>query len=631
MKKILIVEDDPGVLRLLEKKLSRIGYEVHSAALGESAISACQNTQIDLMLLDYRLPDMSSENIIETLLSLSSCPPFMIMTGFGDEAIAVDMMKLGAEDYLVKDSNFYNNIPAVLQKVMVNVENRNRLKDADQKIRQQASLLNIAQDAIIVINADESISFWNPASEKVFGFSEKEALGSPIRKLLLPNGEMKTFSLQWKELLEQDLWNGELTLNTKNGNIVTVSSKNTLVRDKYGEPDYILSINTDITEKKKLELHLERVRKMETVGRLAGGLAHDFNNALASIFGYAQLAQRATKDNPKAHKDLENVIHAAQKAKCLVEQILTFSRNNPVTYKNINPLHVLNETVELLQTSIDPKVSIEVHCIEQVPLINADATQMHQVFMNLILNASHAMREKGGIVHIDLSTTAKIAVNLETEMDKNAQRLRIRVSDTGCGMSDETRSQLFEPFYTTKAEGEGTGIGLAVVHTIISQHQGTINVNSEIGRGSVFEILLPTTKLTDQKIEVSELDLRQHTFLIVDDNEAVRDSTKSILQDHGLTVHEAADGLEALEILDEKEFSVVISDENMPGLKGSRLAQIVNNESHKIPFIIVTAYADEISDEKKDSAYIYEILKKPYNPEELLEIIKAAISKRVKQ
>jgi PAS domain S-box-containing protein len=628
MGRILIAEDDQGVLKLLEKRLLRLGYEAIGVSDGSSVVTLCKKEEYDLLLLDYRLPDMTSHDVIRNLEQMKIKVPFLIMTGFGDEAIAVDMMKLGAEDYLVKDSNFYNNLPNVLNRVMNTIVSRNRLKDADEKIREQASLLNIAHDAIMVIQADGRISFWNPACEKVFGYSQKEAIDSLVKDLLVPNVDLAEFKGIWNQLLTKGKWNGELSVKTRRGVSVIVSSKNTLVKGDGQNPKSILSINTDITDKKKLEDNLERVRKLETVGRLAGGLAHDFNNILASIFGYARLAQRGIDPESRASKDLDNVLTAANRAKSLVEQILTFSRNNPIHLKPVQVEEVIDEAIRLLKTSIPDNVKININIDSKLPPVLADMTQVHQVIMNLVINALHAMKATGGDLDVFLDIVP--SDNLPDDWSvgvRSGPYLRLRVRDQGCGMTPETKDQLFDPFYTTKAEGEGTGIGLAVVHTIVSKHGGRIYVESELQKGSTFDVYLPAIDKPVAAKKVLNSDLKGLRVLLVDDDLSVLDSTRQLLLSKGFDVVSVSSGMEALEILDEdSEFALILSDQNMPGMKGSQIAQIVNGDERKIPFIIMTGYAEEISSERRESANIVSLIKKPCSLELIEETIMEVLS-----
>jgi signal transduction histidine kinase len=393
---------------------------------------------------------------------------------------------------------------------------------------------------------------------------------------------------------------------------------------------YSLKTNQASVEKKDLQKRLFQAQKMESIGTLAGGIAHDFNNILTSIIGFAQLARdRAIKDSD-LEDDLSEIYTAGLRAKQLVSQILTFARKNE---KEINPLRVdslLKEVTKFIRSSIPTSIEIK-STIKSKALIMGNQTQVHQIFMNLFTNESQAMEIKGGgILEVSMED---ILVGMESLTKypnlEPGEYLKITVSDTGDGIPENIIESIFEPYFTTKKEGEGTGMGLAVVHGIVASYGGEILVSSELGKGTVFTLFLPTTKKTENH-EVSESeDLPKGTerILLVDDEQSIVKLSQRVLEKLGYQVTSRTSSIEALELFKSSpnEFDLVITDMTMPKMKGDKLAQSMMDIKPELPIILCTGYNQKLKLKHENSHHIRAILIKPISQADFAKNIRKVL------
>jgi signal transduction histidine kinase/ActR/RegA family two-component response regulator len=359
------------------------------------------------------------------------------------------------------------------------------------------------------------------------------------------------------------------------------------------------------TEQKtrKLEMQLRQVQKMEAIGTLAGGIAHDFNNILGAIIGYTELAGMDAADDPAQQKKLKEVLRAADRAKDLIKQILTFSRRTEPEFKPVQVKAIAQETLELIRASLPATIRIDSD-LQSDDVIQGDPTQIHQMLMNLCTNAGQAMEKKGGVLSIDLNN-----VEIDTTLAMAYPELipgpylKLIIKDTGEGIPPETMERIFEPFFTTKAQGEGTGMGLAVVHGIIQSHKGTISVQSKLGEGSVFSVFLPRIVHppdTAPVAEMTDLPRGSEHILFVDDEETLIDVGKAILESLGYTVTTTSSSEKALTFFkfNPDAFDLVITDMTMPQMTGDKLTEELLQIRPNLPIIICTGYNRRISEEK---------------------------------
>jgi PAS domain S-box-containing protein len=412
----------------------------------------------------------------------------------------------------------------------------------------------------------------------------------------------------------------------------------TPIRNKDGQISGVQAIMENISDKKKLESQLTQSQKMEAIGTLAGGIAHDFNNILSAIMGYTELAVLGVPEKLPAKQNLQEVLKASHRAKDLVRQILTFSRQGEQERKPALIFPIVKETLKLLRASLPSTIEIRQKIDSETGVIEANLTQIHQVVMNLCTNAAHAMKENGGVLEVSL-------VNVEMDIDTTAQHpdihpgpnLRLTVSDTGIGIAPDLVERIFDPYFTTKKVGEGTGLGLAVVHGIVKSHGGIIKVYSEQGKGSTFHVYFPRIdgfqEITEtQKVEL--LPMGDHErVLFIDDEQALVELGEKMLEHLGYEVTVRTSSIEALELFRNQpdRFDLIITDFTMPNMTGDKLAQEVMRLRPGLPVILCTGFSERISEMKAKALGIQEFVMKPFDLNDLARTIRRALDHKIKK
>lgn len=418
-------------------------------------------------------------------------------------------------------------------------------------------------------------------------------------------------------------------------NVVMVKSAN-----KSGTDQHHCLIR-DITERKQMEQalrekdhELQQAQKMETIGTLAGGIAHDFNNILSGIFGFTELALKTIPENKQLHTYLEQVLTAASRARDLVKQILTFSRNMEIERRPTDPQLLLKEVLNFLRATLPSSIEIKEHLVENISIINADPTQIYQVIINLCANAEFALRETGGVLEIWLE---KIEVGNELHAISPQLKLRcsylcLTIQDTGQGMSLDVQKRIFDPFFTTKAVGEGAGMGLSVVHGIIASHGGAITVHSQLGHGTTFKVYLPElgTEVISRIQEDVEIEMGEGNVLLVEDEESLAGLGKLMIEQLGYTVEVHTSSLNALESFKNspQKFDVVMSDQTMPTLTGEGLARKLLELRSDLPIILCTGYSHTMTQEKAKAMGIQAFLMKPLHMREVATTLQDVLRNR---
>jgi signal transduction histidine kinase/CheY-like chemotaxis protein len=391
-------------------------------------------------------------------------------------------------------------------------------------------------------------------------------------------------------------------------------------------------VNQDITERKRAERAIRQMQKMEALGTLAGGIAHDFNNILMPIVINTELAILDTPENSPISTYLRLVQEASNRGKDLIKQIITFSRQKEQVKAPMEIGPVLREALKFLRSSIPKNIEIREN-IEAAPsMILADPTQIHQVLMNICSNASYAMREKGGILDVSLTPVEVDADMVNRHLDlRPGPYLRLTVADTGQGMDKEIMEKVFDPFFTTKKPGEGTGMGLAVVHGIVKNHGGAITIYSEIGKGSTFNVFLPQiiSELRTEAPPSEPISRGKERILLIDDEEIQIRSVQPMLERLGYRVIAKTDAIEALDIFRSKpnEFDLVITDQTMPHMTGRELAEEILRIRPDIPIILCTGFSEVIHEEEAKAMGIREFIMKPSSLNEMAGKIRKSLGK----
>jgi len=498
-------------------------------------------------------------------------------------------------------------------------------KRGEERIQQQAALLDQAQDAILVRDLEQNILFWNKGAEKIYGWTAEEAVGKNVKELLYRESSVQ-FDEAARAVFRDGEWQGEIRQMRRDGAEIIVESRWTLVRDEKGQPNSILVINTDVTEKKRMESQFLRAQRMESIGTLAGGIAHDLNNVLSPILMAIDMLQLKTTDEA-SRKWLDVLRTNAERGGNMVRQVLSFARGVEGERVALQPKHLIKEIVKILRETLPKSIEINFQIPQDLWIISADATQIHQVLMNLCVNARDAMPEGGSI-----SITAE-----NVFVDENYARMHLEakpgrfvtigVSDTGPGMTAEVQSRIFEPFFTTKEMTKGTGLGLSTALTIVKSHGGFINVYSELHKGSQFTLYLPaldTPGAIDAAILQTDLPLGNgELVLVVDDEESIREITRGTLETFGYNVLTASDGTEALALYADKknDIAVVLTDMVMPFMDGPATIRALQRMNPKVRIIAASGLGAGQHAGEGALEGVSVFLNKPYTAEKLLKTL----------
>jgi len=496
----------------------------------------------------------------------------------------------------------------------------------EEQIREQAALLDKAQDAIAVHDLEGRIIYWNKSAERVYGWSAEEMLGKNADELLYKDVVASASETPLKVALDKGEWSGELKQKTKGGQHITVQSRWTLVRDNDGEPKSLLVINSDITEKKKLEAQVLRTQRMESIGTLAGGIAHDLNNIFSPILLSLRLLEKSIADE-QAKQLVRLVETSARRGSNLVKQVLTFARGFEGERTLMSVKHVVRELQDFATQSFPPNIELKTKYPKDLWNIYGDPTQIHQVLLNLCVNARDAMPNGGTLtVSVENITLDRNYAAMNPEA-KAGPYVLLKVKDTGTGIPPEVLDRIFEPFFTTKEVGKGTGIGLSTLHAIVKGHGGFVTVETEVGKGTEFSVYLPAVEAT-----VKESDETKQTVLpkgsgelvlIAEDEPVIREITKELLEQHGYRTIVANDGVEALSLyLQHKdEVKLVVLDMIMPYMDGPTTIRALEKMNPDIKVIAVSGSTEKFKVAEAAARKPLRFLPKPYTTDKLLETL----------
>jgi two-component system, cell cycle sensor histidine kinase and response regulator CckA len=626
--RILFLEDNLLDYELVSAGLEQEGVRCHIVhAKSQSAFEkAFSEGAFDLVLSDYSVPGYSGLAALKHVRATSELLPFIILSGTLSEEQAVEILKAGATDYIIKGR--LNRLAPAIERALDEVAQQRELRAHEEQIHAQAALLDKARDAIVLVDMEQRIEYWNKSAERIFGWGRKEVLGEPLGLFFTGPSAINRNSAM-DEVVSRGEWRGEFPVQTKTGKRIIVESRWTLMRDPgAAQPKGILLINTDITEKKDIEAQFLRAQRIETIGSLSGGIAHDLNNALSPIIMASELLSEEVKTDSGARM-LEMVRGSARRCADMVRQILTFSRGAGQGWELIDPKKIIDELTGLSRETFPRLITIEAKYESNLHPFLGNVTQLHQVLMNLLINARDAM-PRGG--EIRLGARNVILKNRETKMlprPAHGPYINISVTDTGTGIAPEIMDRIFEPFFTTKEVGKGTGLGLSTVHSILKAHGGFLELRSAVGKGSTFDLFFPAAVLREEVVEERESAppaIGREQILLVDDEAGLLAIVKSTLETYGYHVRTASDGLEALDILERsgKEIDLVITDWVMPLMSGTELLRRIRALAPSIKVIIASGSSMMDKQEFQDFS-IQGVLEKPYNTEALLARIRQAL------
>ena len=617
--KVLLIEDNPGDARLLQellKEVTSVQFYIEQADCLSQGLQSLIEQTFDVILLDLSLPDSQDLETFVKLHRQAMAVPIVVVTGLDDETLAVRAVQMGAQDYLVKGKV---SSDLLARSIRYAIER----KRTEQQIREQAALLNIATDAILVRDLQSKILFWNQGAERLYGWKAEEALGQDASKLLYKS-DSSQFQKAYRCLIAEGEWYGEIDQVTKAGKAVLVVSRWTLMRDEDAKPKSILVVSTDITEKKQLEAQFLRIQRMESIGTLASGIAHDLNNILTPILATAQLLKiRLVQEDERTQRMLEIVEVNTKRGAALIKQVLSFARGVEGKQTILQIKHLIREIQQIAEETFPKSIEVYNYTSPNLWTITGNVTQLHQVLMNLCVNARDAMPNGG-----------KLSISAENfVVDENYARMNldakvgsyivVTLTDTGTGIPAEMVDRIFESFFTTKEVGKGTGLGLSTVIGIVKSHGGFINVTSVMGEGTEFKVFLPAAKnseiFEEQAIEIPTG--QGELVLIVDDEAAICEASRTLLETYSYRVLTATNGIEAigLYVQHQHDISVVIVDLMMPMMDGTTMIRTLQEINSKVKIIAVSGLAPSKQILAETPTQIF--LSKPYSPQDFLRAV----------
>ena len=505
--------------------------------------------------------------------------------------------------------------------VMVTCVDRSKARQAEEQVREQASLLDLAADAIMVRGLDGLVVYWNRGAERLYGWTAEEAIGRTTVDLMQTSPE-KAAAAE-RELLETGFWNGQVEQKTKDGANIIANSRWTLVRDEHKRPKSVLIINTDLTETKKLESQFLRAQRLEAIGTLASGIAHDLNNILAPILMSVEFLRKSNKD-PEADSFLNIIETSADRGAGIVKQVLTFARGVEGDRARLEPDRIVDELLAIMVQTFPKNIDIQSDVPPKLWGICGDATQIHQVLLNLCVNARDAT-PAGGRITVGAKNVEVDAQLVAMNPGAHAgPHVAFSVADTGAGMSPETLEKIFDPFFTTKEVGKGTGLGLATVIGIVKSHGGFLTVKTYVGKGTTFTVFIPTAKEDTSGEKEKDTgpiaDGGGRRVLLVDDEPAIREAVACTLQASGYEVFTAEDGTDALALYHQRrdDIDVVLTDISMGQMDGVTLSRSLKRLNPDVRIIVSSGHFHKDNVTILEALGVQAFLDKPYTADKLL-------------
>jgi PAS domain S-box-containing protein len=629
--RILIMEDDPGLAHLLQKRLQRQYYSVDLAANGEEGLRMARAASYDILIVDYNMPILGGLDVLRALASTNQLSPAVMITGEGNEEVAVEAIKIGAADYIVKDIElkFLELMPSVISQVLNRqqlIKERELMQETVRESEERYRRLFESNPHPMWVFDMETFSFLavNDATVHHYGFSREEFLEMSLEDIRPPEDVprlINTLSELGPGMIHSGVWKH----CKKDGTIIDVEIVSHPIIFGQRKARFVLA--TDITERRKLEEELVRTQKLESLGTLAGGLAHDFNNLLTSILGNIYLAKMDARPGDGIFERMEAAERAAERAQSLTQQLLTFSRGGAPLKKTL-----------AIKDAVQDNASFALHgskskCEFLIPgdlwTIEADEGQLGQVINNLVINADQAMPE-GGIVKISCrNTSLKRTSGLPLPP---GNYVMISVTDQGIGIPPENLGKVFDPYFTTKQKG--SGLGLATTYSIIKRHRGHITVESTTGKGTTFSLYLPAADrvIPKEPSEPGTMNSGHGNILIMDDDEMVRDAAGQVLIRLGYTVAYACDGAEAITAYEQaraagRPFDAVIMDLTIPGGMGGKDAvKRLREIDPAVKAIVSSGYSNDPVMAHYAEYGFNGVVSKPYTIKKLNDAIQKVLS-----
>lgn len=666
--RILMVEDNEDDAFLVQRHLRHEGLDFHLVRVdsSDSFRKQLKEGTWDIILSDYSLPGFSGIRALEILHSLESDIPFILVSGAVGEQIAVEAMRAGAQDYILKDS--LARLVPVIERELLDSRERKSFQLAEKRKRTlEQAFQQVLWGTVAAVGEDFFHSLVQSLARSL-GFraalvAEYSSDGKTGRILAIHGLEMPSIEYPIEGTIASRLRDvGKISIYREDFNsfvdakFLLASGMESILGvrldSRTGDPQGLLLVIDDKPiadpgladdllsifaaragseldrldaekHRRNMELQLYQSQKLEAVGTLAGGIAHDINNILTSIWGHAQLLEMSVSDGISS-ESVEGIIKGCRRARDLARRILLFGRKQDVNLVPIQLSDIIHEVHGLLKATIPPSIHIETEIEAVLPSILGDAGQLHQVLLNLCTNAIHSMTKNGGT----------LLIQVFSENSDDDSLLHLVVNDTGEGISPENLSRIFEPFFTTKPTGQGTGLGLSVVHGIVVNHQGTIRVESTLGVGTSFKLTFPSVQtqfeFSEHSSSITPPQMEGRQIMVVDDEETVSEVLCQFLSILGFKSMIFSNPVEALEAFREspEDWEAIVSDLTMPELTGADLAREVHKIAPKIPFLLTSGFESDDATNEVMAKEISAFLPKPFQLEELEKALRKVISKK---
>ena len=638
--RILVVDDDRDhagmVVQFLRLSDTWSGATIDIATTYDDALRALASNGFDVAFVDYRLGSRTGIELLREAQARRVDTPTIVLTGQGDEEVAVEAMRAGAADYLSKVHLSVEALDRTIRHGLALRERERQRRAAEAALRENEerfrALVENSSDAIILLDAEARIAYLSASSVRQLGWAASEMLGHSVFDFMHPD-DREIVGHRVAEVLRKPGERITQEVRFRHGDGTWHAMEGVGVNRLSDPAVRAIVVNArDITDRRRLEEQLWHAQKMEAVGQLAGGIAHDFNNLLTAILGYCSLVLDDVPQDAALRSDLEEIRTAGERAASLTRQLLAFSRRQMLQPQLVDVNALVAGLAKLLRRLMGEDVELVTTLGSDLPVVRADPASLEQVLVNLAVNARDAMAG-GGRLTIDTRVVDLDAAFAATHIPMTSGRyVMVSVADTGTGMDPVTRGRIFEPFFTTKEQGKGVGLGLATVYGIVKQNGGYIWVDSEVGSGTTFSVYLPPAEVAAsvRPVDGAAKDDRRRrgweTVLLVEDEDAVRALAREVLRRHGYVVLEARHGVEALRLAERHPDAIhlLISDVVMPHMSGSELAARLSADRPKMKVLFMSGYTDRLGlhrDQTSGAAFV----QKPFTPEALARKVRSVL------
>ena len=633
-------EEDFFLIReILQRNGSMLAAELDHARSIQDAKARLQQRPYELVLFEHGTGDAEAVQLVAELHQAGTSVPFILLNEGADEKTVAEIIEADTWNCVARSQIDGATLIRTIHNTLALHSLQKERQAVEQSLRKLSQAVEQSPDTVVITDRSGVIEYVNPAFEALTGYKREEACGRTPR--ILKSGEQgpEIYQELWSTILAGNVFRGILVNRKKNGDLYYVEESICPVRDGGGKITHFIANGRDLTDRLRLEAQLLQAQKMDAVGRLAGGVAHDFNNLLTIITSYSELALDEVPQKSSLESKIQEILLAARRAAELTRQLLAFSRKQPQALRVVELNRVIADIAKTLPRLIGEDIEFTFASGEGLGPVRVDPVQIEQILMNLAANARDAMPE-GGHLRVE---TSDVYLDSDYVQAKPAviplgRYALITVSDDGAGIPREILPHVFEPFYTTKPSGKGTGLGLATVYGIVKQNKGYIWVYSEPGSGTIFKVYLPCVAERNRARQARPRDSANlargtETLLLVEDEGAVRRASAEFLRQQGYTVIEAKDGLEALELAHKHATAIdlLVTDVVMPNMSGGELARELAQLRPDMRFLFVSGYAGKTVLDHKVVDLNTNFLQKPYTLKQFSLKIRSALSHATKR